>query len=197
MSSSIQIPEGTVNGQRVGTITRDEAGVTIHHQAIAVVDPATGLPIPLSTETTLAALKVAVDALSAKIAACDTGAVALDAATITALQTITATINGAVEVANPGLTDEELRAAPVPVTDPALAAIAALHEMMTYYLSAMLEKMPRVDTADRLCVNTSDGSNNINAVASLNGMDSKPTSAIPMHLSNAGAVHLYNNILVS
>lgn len=91
------------------------------------------LPAGASTEVTLAALKAAVDALSAKIATCNTGAVTLDSATLAALETITIsnpTPQGltdsqlrssalSVTVSNPtaqGLTDAQLRAAAVPVT---------------------------------------------------------------------------------
>lgn len=74
---------------------------------------AASLPLPAgaSTETTLAALKAAVDSLSAKIAACNTGAVTLDSATLAALETIT--------ISNPtpqGLTDSQLRASALSVT---------------------------------------------------------------------------------
>lgn len=65
----------------------------------------------VSTEATLSALKASVDALSAKVSACNTDAVALDAATLAALETVT--------IANPtaqGLTDAQLRASPVPVS---------------------------------------------------------------------------------
>ena len=272
--SDIQITEGTANGQHVGTFTRQEGPTTIHMQAMVAVEPTSGTPIPIATEvtltslktavdalsakisacntgdvtldantiaalqsvsaeiagvvevsnpgltdsqlratpvpvtdqaaeTTLTALKTAVDALSAKITACNTGAVTLDAATIAALQGVTAAITGSVTVANPGLTDAQLRASPVAVTDPTLTAIAALHEMMTFYLSAMLEKMPRVDTADRMIVNLSDATQIIGTVSSVtnvttvDGLGGKTTAAIPTQISNVGALHLYDNIRVN
>ena len=91
------------------------------------------LPTGATTEATLSALKAAIDALSAKIAACNTGSVTLDAGTLAALETITIsnpTPQGltdaqlrasalSVTVSNPtaqGLTDGQLRAAAVPVT---------------------------------------------------------------------------------
>lgn len=74
---------------------------------------AAALPLPegASTEFTLAELKSAVTALSAKVIACNTAAVALDSATLGALETIT--------ISNPtpqGLTDTQLRATAVTVT---------------------------------------------------------------------------------
>lgn len=79
--------------------------------ALPVSAAALPLPAGASTETTLAELKSAVTALSAKVIACNTAAVALDSATLGALETIT--------ISNPtpqGLTDAQLRAAAVPVT---------------------------------------------------------------------------------
>jgi hypothetical protein len=84
-------------------------------------------------------------------------------------------------------------------------------------LSAMLEKMPRVDVNDRLIVNTSDQGNVTVALAAAQtlatvttlstlttagtlqnlGAQSRPADAIPMHASNAGAMHIYNNLIFS
>lgn len=87
-------------------------------------------------------------------------------------------------------------------------------------LAAILEKMPRVDANDRAIVNTSDQGNVTVALASAqtlatvttvttaadltrlnnmgsSGVTSKPADAIPLHLSNAGVMHVYNNIIVS
>lgn len=88
----------------------------------------------------------------------------------------------------------------------------------TLLLLAILEKMPRVDAADRLMVNPSESTGNVvvssgtvTTVTTLttaadltrlnnmgtSGITSKPADAVPLHLSNAGAMHIYNNILVS
>lgn len=78
----------------------------------------------------------------------------------------------------------------------------------TLLLLAILEKMPRVDVNDRLIV---QHENAIGAITTLttaadltrlnnmgtSGITSKPADAVPLHLSNAGAMHIYNNILVS
>lgn len=84
----------------------------------------------------------------------------------------------------------------------------------TYYLSAILETLPRVDANNRAIVNTSDQGNVTVAIAATQtlatvttvatvtklsniGTNSVPADPIPSHLSNAGTMHLYNNILVS
>lgn len=78
----------------------------------------------------------------------------------------------------------------------------------TLLLAAILEKMPRTDANDRAVVNTSDQGNvtvaiannqdlrNLTSVITL-GTLGRPTDAIPLHMSNAGVMHIYNNILVS
>jgi hypothetical protein len=92
----------------------------------------------------------------------------------------------------------------------------------TYLLFAILEKMPRVDVNDRLVVNPSESTSPVTIssgtvtissgtvttlttaadLTRLNNMGtagatSRPADGVPLHLSNAGAMHIYNNILVS
>lgn len=78
----------------------------------------------------------------------------------------------------------------------------------TLVLLAILEKMPRVDAADRLIVNHESALSTITTLTTAadltrlnnmgtSGITSKPADAVPLHLSNAGAMHIYNNILVS
>lgn len=128
--SNITLPN---NAGRVDTFTRLEGADTVHMQAIVPVSPATGDPIPLATETTLAALsaaietlntaaaaiKAAVESLNTKTTAVDTGSVsgtvALDAPTLAALESI----NAATGLSQP-LTNAELRGAAVPVSAAAL-----------------------------------------------------------------------------
>lgn len=74
---------------------------------------------------------------------------------------------------------------------------------VTFMLSAILEKMARVDTADRMAVSIETGTlTSVTNLTRLNnfgtsGVTSKPADAIPMHLANAGTMHIYNNIQVS
>lgn len=84
---------------------------------------------------------------------------------------------------------------------------------MTLLLAAILEKLPRVDTADRVMVSHAESSPTVSIAASqtlatltdmtrlnnfgTSGVTSKPADAIPLHISNAGAMHIYDNIKVS
>jgi len=77
-------------------------------------------------------------------------------------------------------------------------------------LTAMLANMPRVDTAKRVvigneatqAVTVSSGTVTTTAdVTRVNAFGasatSKPADAIPMHMANAGTMHIYNSIIVS
>lgn len=76
---------------------------------------------------------------------------------------------------------------------------------MTLLLAAILEKLPRVDTADRVLVSHAESNPIVSLAADLTrlnnfgtaGVTSKPADAIPLHISNAGAMHIYDNIKVS
>lgn len=241
------------------TFSRDESGKTVHAQATVNIDPSTGLPNS-ATETTLSALKSSIDALSAKISACNTGAVTLDAATLAALETINAAISGTVTVSNPGLTDAQLRATAVPtsvaslplpsgasseatlsainaklpaiangrvqvelpaggggLTDAELRATpvpvsgvfsATLDDTIAFILAAILEKMPRVDAADRLIVSHAESNPTMNIAAaqtlatlttlgSMTNIGGRDASHTAYALANAGAMHIFNNIKVT
>ena len=76
----------------------------------------------------------------------------------------------------------------------------------TLLLSAILEKMARVDTVDRMVVSIETGTVTTLMTAvdltrlnnfGTSGVTSKPADAIPMHLANAGTMHIYDNIKVS
>lgn len=106
---------------RPDTFTRSESGETVHMQAVVPVDPTTGAP-NAATEATLAALnsaaqsiKTAVEALNGKTSAVDTdniaGTVALDSATLAALESIQVSTG----LSQP-LTDAQLRASSVAVS---------------------------------------------------------------------------------
>lgn len=118
MADNVEITPGTG-----AVIAADEVSGVLHQLAkmefgddgdAVKVSSANPLPVDVpgvSTEATLSALKASVDTLSAKVSACNTDAVALDAATLAALETVT--------IANPtaqGLTDAQLRDSPVPVS---------------------------------------------------------------------------------
>jgi hypothetical protein len=83
----------------------------------------------------------------------------------------------------------------------------------TFLLYSILEKMPRVDTADRLVVNPSESTSpvtissgtvttvstvtSVTQVASVVnfGSASRPGDCLPLHMGNAGAMHVYNNLV--
>lgn len=105
----------------------------------------------------------------------------------------------------------------LPVTDTKLAAlqdsINTLNETMLVMLSAIFEKMPRVQANDRMVCDLSETSlptvstvstlTAANDLLRLQGFGSstinvtKAADAIPVHISNVGALHLYDKILVS
>lgn len=74
-----------------------------------------------------------------------------------------------------------------------------------YLLAAILDKLPRIDANDRLIVNASEISpastavstvTSVTAVAGINsiGTNLAVVNAVPMHLANTGANHLYDRI---
>lgn len=83
----------------------------------------------------------------------------------------------------------------------------------TLLLAAMLEKMPRVDVNDRLLVSHAESNPTVALAAAQTlatlttlttagtlqnlGAASRPADAIPMHMGNAGAMHLYDNLKFS
>ena len=99
---------------------------------------------------------------------------------------------------------------PVPVGDATLAdlqnSILALNETMTYLLGAMLEKMPRLDSADRLVARmVVNGENDISspyAGIAVNSVGNPSTGAQfwrtfePWNFSDAGAARIYQQIQV-
>jgi len=152
--SNIALPDAA---GKVDTFTRTEGPDTVHMQSVVPVDPASGNPLDLATQTTLAALatavgtlnaaaaaiQAAVEALNTKTSAVNTGAiagtVALDAPSLAALETIS--INGTVPVSGP-LTDAQIRATPLPVSGtvaldvPSLAALETISITGTVPISA-------------------------------------------------------------
>ena len=80
-----------------------------------------------------------------------------------------------------------------------------LQEGVLYAMLAILEKMPRVDTADRIVTNQETGSVSISSgtvttvgtksnQTNIGGRDAAHAS---FAMANIGALHIYNNILVT
>ena len=77
-------------------------------------------------------------------------------------------------------------------------------QTLLYLLTAILEKMPRVDNADRLvitsveagshAVTVSSGTVTVGNQTNLGGRDA---ANIPQAVANMGTAHIYNNIIVS
>lgn len=92
---------------------------------------------------------------------------------------------------------------PMPVTDQTAVALAVLNDTMLYMLSAILEKMPRVTGNDQAAVSIESGSVGIAAsqtlatLSNITSIGGKPASTIPDAVSQMGALHLYQNIIVS
>jgi hypothetical protein len=85
----------------------------------------------------------------------------------------------------------------------------------TYYLAAILDKLPRIDNNDRVIVNTSDQGNvtvalaaaqtlgtvttvsTVSALSNQTSLGGRDMSHAQMMQANAGCMHIYHNILVS
>lgn len=97
---------------------------------------------------------------------------------------------------------------PIPVVDQTAEALQALNDTMLYMLSAILEKMPRVTSNDQASVSieimptvaftaNQDIRNIGGALNNISNIGGKTTAVIPDALSQMGALHLYQNIIVS
>lgn len=78
-----------------------------------------------------------------------------------------------------------------------------LLETLLYFISAMAEKMPRVDDKDRQIVSVETGSIGVTSLPTLNivgavqNFSGGNTSAIPTHIANMGANYIYDQIKVT
>ena len=83
-------------------------------------------------------------------------------------------------------------------------------QAVLYLLALMSDKMARLDTADRMTVNVETGAitasiaasqtlATVTAVTALQnlGAASRVTDLIPHNVAQMGALHLYNNVIVS
>lgn len=103
---------------------------------------------------------------------------------------------------------DPLTGEPNGATQATLAQLTEINETLLALLSAIVDKMPRLGTANRMLVELSESST-LPTVATLNDLlrlaafgsvtvnVTKAADGIPTHLSNAGAMHIYNNIIVS
>lgn len=85
------------------------------------------------------------------------------------------------------------------------AGLPVSAEDIFYLLYSILEKMPRVDTADRLLVSSAEAQPTVNiasaqtlaAVTTVSNIGSRDASHVAYAMANVGALHIYNNILVT
>lgn len=79
---------------------------------------------------------------------------------------------------------------------------SAFQDDLIYLLSAILEKMPRVDAADRLMVSHAESNPTVafasnQTVTGLTNIGGRDAANTAFALANVGALHIYDNIRVS
>lgn len=80
-----------------------------------------------------------------------------------------------------------------------------LQEAMLYTLLSMLEKMPRLDGADRLIVTQSESGPSVSiatnqtlaTLSNQTNIGGRDASNVAFAMANIGTAHIYNNIVVS
>lgn len=83
------------------------------------------------------------------------------------------------------------------------AQIQTLNDTMLYMVTAILDKMPRLDTVDRAVISMVETTMNPSGnwyISSINNpftAASVPLLSMPWNLSDAGAQRIYNGIVVS
>lgn len=79
---------------------------------------------------------------------------------------------------------------------------SAFQDDLIYLLSAILEKMPRVDAADRLMVSHAESNPTVafasnQTVTGLTNIGGRDAAHTAFAMANVGALHIYDNIRVS
>ena len=84
------------------------------------------------------------------------------------------------------------------------AEVRNLSETILYYISSTLEKMPRLDAADRIIINGSEitqtvtiSSGTVTTLSDQTNIGGRPASNMAVAISNSGAQYLYDNLLVT
>lgn len=81
-------------------------------------------------------------------------------------------------------------------------------QTLLYLLTAILEKMPRVDNADRLVITSVEAGSQavtvssgtvttVTTVGNQTSLGGRDVTNIPYAVANMGTAHIYNNIIVS
>jgi hypothetical protein len=93
--------------------------------------------------------------------------------------------------------------------EPTQSEIKILADAMLYFATALLDKLPRLDNADRSTVNVETGSivvsslptlatvTTVGAVTNLNNFAGGNTNGIPFNMSDAGLMRIYDGIKVT
>lgn len=78
-----------------------------------------------------------------------------------------------------------------------------LQESLLYFITALAKKLPRIDNNDRQVVSVETGTVSVNSLPTLNtvgaiqNFSGGNTSAIPNHIANVGANHIYDRIKIT
>lgn len=215
------LPIDPATGPNAAPVATDEIG-GVHFQVVKVAHGADGTATPVTAAAPLptadAALAAAIATLNAATAAIqaavetlagrtlDTSAVALDAPTLAALETV--------QVSNwPATQPVTAAALPLPAdaaTDATLQAINTLNDTLLYWVSAMLDKMPALTRYDTAMVQAVDGNNvpcdssnfifhgnSVVAASTLMSATSRSRIQEPWNFSDSGSARLYQQIQVS
>lgn len=80
-------------------------------------------------------------------------------------------------------------------------------EALLTLLAGIFEKMPKLDAQDRVIIQANESTTAVTLssgtvttasnVTNLNNFAGGNTAGVPVHLANVGALHLYNQIIVS
>lgn len=106
---------------------------------------------------------------------------------------------------------DPLTGEPNAATELTQVSLKEINDTLLVLLSAIVERMPRLGLADRLLVElgestalpalgtvtTVTGVNSLLSLGTTTAQVTKAADGIPTHLSNAGSMHIYNNIIVS
>jgi hypothetical protein len=232
--SAISLPEnagrvGTFTRIEEGVTVHMEAVVPVDPVSGAPLDLATNATLAAlsaavaTLNTAASAIQSAVEAMNAKVTAVNTGAiagtVALDSDALAALENMMVTVShfpdtqpvsGSVNVGNlPAVQDVAVNNLPAAISsvaqDATVQAINDLNDTMLSLLSAMFEKMPRLDKTDRVSVDLSElgiggtpyGDSYVNGVSNPKLGQGFYRLFEPWNFSDAGAARLYQQIIVS
>ena len=186
--SNLPIKDANDVTRKVDVFTRTEGPDTVETQAVVAVDPATGTPIDFATQTTVAALLVAAQAIQSAAAALNAKTTAVN----------TGAIAGTVAVSNmvsQGLTDTQLRASAVPVS---IASVPTHGVTGTFWQATQPVSGPLTDAQLRAAaVPVELGATSLAALETINIAGTVPVSAVALPLPAGAATEVTLSTLAS